>query len=337
MREIREQPSAIRETVSAIDLSTLEPLGKIRVKRVILMGMGSSYMAALYGQYLFSQLANMHAHAYLSSDYLYYPPPVDNEDFVIMISQSGETVETVNACRLLVGKGFRNVLALTNTEDSTLARMASLRLVTKAGIEKASATKTYLSALAALNILARVIRSSSVSLAHDLVANVRANLIRISALLEERMDGWRVHCENIANSFSKASTRFLLGRGFNLPTAMTGSLLFKEASKIWVEACDAAEFRHEALDLVGECFAAVLLVSGPTRGLSVKLASKLRRLGGDVIVVLPEDIGMYEGWGEEMIVFPYTVLVQIAAHTTALRRGVDPDLFTAMAKVTLEE
>lgn len=335
--EIKEQPSAIRDTVNAVDLSGLElHLGK-PMKRIILLGMGSSYYAALYGQYLFSQVAKTQAQAVLSSDILYYPPVVGKEDLVITISQSGETVETVKACRTLRERGFRNILTITNTEGSTLTKMTDLSIVTRAGVEKASATKTYLSTLAVLNLLARFIECRNVDSSLDVLRRVRANLLRVADFLELHMDEWSAIYENIAEVFLRASTRFLLGRGFNVATVMAGSLLFKEAAKIWVEACEAAEFRHEALELVRKTFSAVLITTDSTKDVTIKLASSLRRLGGDVIQILPEDLRIPEKLGEELTVFPYTVLVQLASYSSALKRGVDPDIFAVMTKVTLEE
>jgi len=337
LKEIHEQPRAIRDSLSALDEVDLGSVVELPVKRVVLMGMGSSYNAALYGQHLFSQLTSSTAQACLSSDYLYYQPRVEPEDLVILVSQSGETVETVRACRLLKEKGFRRVLALTNTEESTLTKLSRVSLLTKAGEERASSTKTYLSALAVLNLLVRSIGSQVGALSPEAGSEARLRLMGLADLLDEKMDSWRKLSEEIAERVNKASTRFLLARGPNIATARTGALLFKEASKLWVEASDAAEFRHEALELVRSGFTAILLAAGPTRDPSAKLAADMERLGAEAQILFPEDLGMGEGWSEDLTVFPYTVLIELAAYSSALRRGVDPDVFAVMRKVTLEE
>ena len=336
MREILEQPSAIKESLSAVDLSELAHLFRKPLSRVILMGMGASFNAALYGQFLFSQLTHVRAQAYLSSDLLYYPPPISKEDLVIFVSQSGHTVETVRAATLLKESGFGRTLALTNTADSPLTKATGLSIVTRAGVERASSTKTYVSALAVLNLIAKAAANMLTdSKAYDY--DPKQRLMLISDLLADKMGGWSEKIRSVVDVFKQASVRFLLARGFNLATAKTGSLLFKEAAKIWVEAYDAAEFRHEALELINERAAAIIIAAGPTEQVSRKLAVNMEKLGGTALVFTPMDLGFDERIDEDLTVFPFTTFLELAAHAMALSRGVDPDIFTAMSKVTLEE
>ncbi len=334
--EICEQPEAIRRTISSFDPTELEPVLARPLKRVVLMGMGASFYAAIYGRYLFSQIMGIQGDAYLASDYLYYPPVIDVDDLVILISQSGETVETTRVCRLLRDRGFKRILALTNTEGSTLTRTANFSIITKAGTERASSTKTYLSAIAILNLVSKLC-SSAVNRARVDVDEVGRQIIHVADQLAKKINTWDRLLDIIVKGFIEASTRFIISRGFNMATAMIGSLLFKEATKIWVEAYDGAEFRHEALELVKEGVTAIILAEGRTKHLSIRLATQIEKLGGTPIVITCEELGFDQGVSEDLTVFPFTVLLQLAAYSTSLKLGVNPDIFRSMRKVTLEE
>jgi glucosamine--fructose-6-phosphate aminotransferase (isomerizing) len=336
LSEIREQPEAIRRTISSVDLTEIEPVLARPLKRVVLMGMGASFYAAMYGRYLFSQITGIQGEAYLASDYLYYPSRVDVDDLVILISQSGETVETTKVCRLLRDRGLNRILALTNTEGSTLTRTSNFSIITRAGIERASSTKTYLAALSILNLLSRLCAKSVNRMRED-VDEAGGQIIDVADQLAKRMKDWDRLLDVIVEGFIEASTRFIISRGFNMSTAMIGSLLFKEATKIWVEACDGAEFRHEALELVRGGFTAVILAEGRTKHLSIRLATQIEKLEGTPIVTTCEDLGFDQWVSEDLTVFPFTVLLQMAAYSTSLKLGVNPDIFRSMRKVTLEE
>jgi len=332
LKEIFEQPNAIQETLMAINLSELESFFREPLKNIILMGMGASFNAAVYGQYLFRQFAKVNASAILSSDYIYYPFPVTKDDLVILISQSGETVETVKAAQLLKSKGVDRVFSITNTAGSTLTKIVNFNIITRAGIEKASSTKTYISALAALNLIAKTAISQLID-----YTTVRSKLMLIANDLMLKMNNWKTIIEKIAEMFQYSSTRFILASGYNLATSKIAALLFKEAAKIWVEAYDAAEFRHESLEIVKNKTCALILATGPRKQLLINFGEKIKNLGGLSLVLTTSDIGYHEEMEEDLTVFPLTVLLQLTVHNVALKLGVDPDVFLNMRKVTLEE
>ncbi|MGI6097417.1 MAG: glutamine--fructose-6-phosphate transaminase (isomerizing) [Dethiobacteria bacterium] len=260
IKEIMEQPQAIRETLRGrIDAER----GKVcladdlhfscqelkNYRKIWIVACGTAYHAGLVGKYLFEKLVRIPVEVDLASEFRYRDPMLDKDSLVIVISQSGETADTLAALRLAKTKGIK-ILAITNVVGSSVAREADEVLFTWAGPEIAVAsTKAYITQLIALYLLAIYFAESR----GMLEAGEEANYIKILQSLPEKINeilADTTAIEEVAAKISSWENAFFIGRNLDYAVAMEGSLKLKETSYIHAESYAAGELKHGALALI---------------------------------------------------------------------------------------
>jgi glucosamine--fructose-6-phosphate aminotransferase (isomerizing) len=360
LKEIYEQPEALenamRGRLSDSDASAhfgglnLDTQQLRRADRLILTACGTSYHAALVGEYLFEEFARMPVEVEYASEFRYRNPPIDRNTIVIAITQSGETADTLAALRESKRKGHPT-LALCNVVGSTIAREADGGVYLHAGPEiGVASTKAFTSQVAVLTMLAlyfgRMRHLSSLQ-GSRMLGELRAMPDAVRATL-------RCHeaVERIAEKYFRVNNFLYLGRQYLYPVALEGALKLKEISYIHAEGYPAAEMKHGPIALVDESTPSVFLI--PKNGVFDKVMSNLEEIkarGGPVIAIASErhnEAASYVAERADEVIFvpevpdylqPLVAVVplQLLAYHIALLRGCDVDKPRNLAKsVTVE-
>ena len=261
LKEIFEQPRSIQETVlgrvseerGRVILGELEISDKkLRAAdQVVILACGTSWHAALVGKFLIEQLALVRVEVDYSSEYRYRDPIGDSHTLAVVITQSGETADTLAALRAARAKGATSI-AICNVVGSMAAREADGAIYTHAGPEiGVASTKTFTSQLVALNLLAIHMAQARGTLA---TAGARAHiaaLVQLPILLEQTLKCDPIIAE-IAKRFYRCANFLYLGRGINYPIALEGALKLKELSYIHAEGYPAGEMKHGPIALIDE-------------------------------------------------------------------------------------
>ena len=357
LKEIHEQPRAVASTLE-------ERIGNGRVLEaafgpgasevfrstcaVHIVACGTSYHAGLVARYLIEQLCGLPCTVEIASEYRYRDPVIPAGTLFVSISQSGETLDTVEALRAAKERGYIGTLAICNRAESPLVRESQLVLLTRAGPEiGVASTKAFTTQLAALGLLAIAIaRCNGLSAERErkLVAELGAVPRLIQATLD--MDADIAH---LAEEFADKQHALFLGRGAMYPVAMEGALKLKEISYIHAEAYPAGELKHGPLALV-DAEMPVIAVA-PNNALLEKLKGNLQEVrarGGRLYVFADPNVGLESGNGVTVLHMPqhieasqepilYTVPLQLLAYHAAVLKGTDIDQPRNLAKsVTVE-
>src|SRR6266568_753455 len=249
LKEIYEGPKAIQETLLG-RLANLEVNGFLSegVKSVKLVACGTSYHAALVGKYILEEIARIPASAELASEYRYSQGPSERP-LVILISQSGETADTLGAAREARRRGCKT-LGITNVLGSSLTRETDLTLYTRAGIEiSVAGTKTFYAQLVVLYLIALKIGQDRGALGYDELDSLKDQLRSLPRSVQyvlNKADEIRA----LASKYGNARDVFFIGRHVNYPVALEGALKLKEISYIHAEAYAAGELKHGPLALL---------------------------------------------------------------------------------------
>jgi len=357
LKEIHEQPKALRDTLSgrlATDNSRvlLEELQLTsdevkQIKKVFITACGTAYHAGIVGKYVIEDLARIPVEVDIASEFRYRNPIIDQDTLVVVISQSGETADTLAALREAKNRGAR-VLAVTNVVGSSVAREADWVIYTWAGPEIAVAsTKAYTTQLVVMYLLGLYLAQQRGTLAAEQIREVVSALRdlpqQVEAILgrEEEIKGFvqkYAHCEDV----------FFLGRSIDYAVAMEGSLKLKEISYIHAEAYAAGELKHGTLALIVEGI--LVLALATQMDVFDKMVSNIKEVKARDAAV----VGItFEGEEElaksvdEVIYIPRThkltsavltvVPLQLIAYYVAVARGCDVDKQRNLAKsVTVE-
>ena len=270
MKEIHEQPAAVRDTLSPrikdgqIDLSelSLDEAAMRAVKRIYIIGCGSAYHVGVAARYVFESLARLPVEVDVASEFRYRNPVLEPDSLAIIISQSGETADTLAALRECKERGVRTI-GIVNVVGSSIAREADATLYTWAGPEIAVATtKAYSTQLAACYLLAvefaRVRGQVTPERYAELVAELQALPEKIAKTLEDKE-----RIQWFASKYANAKDAFFIGRGLDYAVALEGSLKFKEISYIHSEAFAAGEMKHGPISLVEKNMLVVGVLTQP--------------------------------------------------------------------------
>ncbi len=356
LKEIHEQPDAIFNSMRGrIDPNT----GKVQLgglaavlpqlqnaKRIIIAACGTSWHAALVGEYLIEDLAKVPVEVEYASEFRYRNPIIRPDDVVIVISQSGETADTLAAVREAKSKGAL-VLGICNVVGSTIARETDCGVYTHAGPEiGVASTKAFTAQVTVLSLIAILLGrlrmlpySESKILAAELLA-VPEKIRQILKLNDE--------IKIIAEIF-KDSTNFLyLGRGYNFPVALEGALKLKEISYIHAEGYPAAEMKHGPIALIDEHMPVVVIATRDNAyGKIVSNIEEVRARKGRVIAIATEGDTEIDGLAEFTIKIPpvmdfltpmlTSIPLQLLAYHIAVLRDCNVDQPRNLAKsVTVE-
>ena len=356
-KEIFEQPAAVQATLDwVLNASGFLPnaFGAraeevfAQVDSCLILACGTSYHAGVVARTWIESLAGLPCNVEIASEYRYRETVPNPRSLVIVISQSGETADTIAALQQARSLGHPFSLAICNVAESSLIRDSSLKFMTRAGPEiGVASTKAFTAQLAALLVLAgtlgRIRGKISAEGEAALLGALRALPAAIAAALrtEPRIRRW-------AEKFAGCEHALFLGRGVHYPIAMEGALKLKEISYIHAEAYAAGELKHGPLALVDRHMPVVAIA--PKDALLDKLKSNLQEVrarGGELYVLANRDVGMAGAEGVHIIrmsEFPgvlspvvSTVPLQLLAYHAALIRGNDVDKPRNLAKsVTVE-
>jgi glucosamine--fructose-6-phosphate aminotransferase (isomerizing) len=286
LRDILDQPKALEDTLTAlgenIALNNLaNRYHKGGFQRIVLTGMGSSFHA-LYPLNLQLLEHGFNTVMAETSELVHYMPRLlDQSSLIIVVSQSGFSAEVLRLIEL--NRGEAAILAVTNTPDSPLAQNADASVLTRAGREFSVATKTYVTALMALESVGAILCGCN----HD---QIEEELALAGPAVRSYLNDWENHVDCIASKLYQIRHLFLAGRGASIAAAATGALVLKESTHFHAEGMSSAAFRHGPFELVDEgSFVLVFLGDGRTSDLNRNLVQDLLRLGGRAVLVSEEE------------------------------------------------
>ncbi|HEY8368109.1 MAG TPA: glutamine--fructose-6-phosphate transaminase (isomerizing), partial [Thermodesulfobacteriota bacterium] len=293
LKEIHEQPRAIEDTMRGrfsrdqaevyLDDVRLDAADLAKIDRMLLIACGTSWHAALVGKFMIEQLARIPVEVDIGSEFRYRDPVVDGRTLTVVISQSGETADTIAAEKEAKAKGSR-ILAICNVVGSMITRLADGVLYTHAGPEiGVASTKAFTTQLVALYLLAVHIGKTRGILGQGEVRQRLENLSRIPALVERTLEQ-SAAIESLAKQVAQARNCLYLGRGINYPIALEGALKLKEISYIHAEGYPAGEMKHGPIALIDETMPVVVLAPrGPAYEKILSNLQEARARGGRII------------------------------------------------------
>jgi len=357
LKEIHEQPRAVANTLQEriangrLLEAAFGPAATAvfeRVEAVHIVACGTSYHAGVVARYMIEQICRISCHAEIASEYRYRNPVVSKNTLFVVISQSGETADTLAALRMGRQNGYLSTLAICNSPESSLVREAELVMLTRAGPEiGVASTKAFTTQLTALAMLTTALARHNGS-DPERERSLVTRLIELPALIEKTLElDSTVH--RMALHFADKRHALFLGRGPMYPIAMEGALKLKEISYIHAEAYAAGELKHGPLALVDSDMPVVAVA--PNNDLLDKLKSNLmevRARGGVLYVFADPDAGVESSDGVHVIHMPkhvtylqapviYSVPLQLLAYHVAILKGTDVDQPRNLAKsVTVE-
>ncbi|HEV2214164.1 MAG TPA: glutamine--fructose-6-phosphate transaminase (isomerizing), partial [Terracidiphilus sp.] len=365
LKEIWEQPRAIRDTtLGRVSLDSGKVfLGEMEIDdaelaaatSINIAACGTSWHAALTGKYMIERLARMPVDVDYASEYRYRNPIAGPGALGLLITQSGETADTLAAQREMKALGSKTV-AICNVVGAMVAREAHGSIYTHAGPEiGVASTKAFTSQLTALFLLALKLGQLRGKLDAAQSVALMEELGRIPAKIEDLLRASSDPCENLAKEFSTARDFLYLGRGIHFPIALEGALKLKEISYIHAEGYPAGEMKHGPNALIDETLPVVVLATcdhdDPASRLRYeKTLSNIQEVtarSGRVIAIATEGDRTISGLVEHVIPIPHTfellaplveiVPLQLLAYYIAVRRGCDVDQPRNLAKsVTVE-
>ena len=357
LKEIMEQPqavaSAMRERVNfaagRVELPEL-PLSPAEVRdlrRVVLIGCGTSLNAAQVGRHLVEKFAGMPAEAESASEFRYRNPYVDDKTLVVSVGQSGETADTVAAMQEAKDRGAR-LVTICNSEDSQAARLAEGALYMRSGIEVGVAsTKTFTASLTILNLLAIYLGQVRGHLTPEDTRHLVDGLAQCPRLIGQTLSDAALY-QRLARRYYTYNNFLFLGRGINAPIVQEGALKLKEVSYIHAEGYPAGEMKHGPIALIDHNMATLALL--PRDSLYDKMLSNVKEVrtrDGVVLAIATEGDTQLADEVDDIIYIPQapdhlapilaTIPMQLLAYYIAVQRGCDVDQPRNLAKsVTVE-
>ncbi|ARQ91446.1 MULTISPECIES: glutamine--fructose-6-phosphate transaminase (isomerizing) [Stenotrophomonas] len=356
-KEIHEQPRALGDTIeAAIDAGGFpaELFGKNAeavlsgIEGVQIIACGTSYYSGLTARYWIEAIAGLPCSVEIASEYRYRAAYANPKHLIVTISQSGETLDTMEALKYAKSLGHKHTLSICNVPESAIPRASELVCYTRAGAEiGVASTKAFTTQLAALFqltvVLGKLHGRIDAAQEADYLEQLRflPGSVQHALNMEPQIAAW-------AERFARKSSALFLGRGLHYPIALEGALKLKEISYIHAEAYPAGELKHGPLALVDEDMPVVVIA--PNDSLLEKVKSNMQEVrarGGELFVFADQDSNFNESEGVHVIRTPrhagvlspivHTIPVQLLAYHTALARGTDVDKPRNLAKsVTVE-
>ncbi|MEX3974932.1 glutamine--fructose-6-phosphate transaminase (isomerizing) [Paraburkholderia caribensis] len=353
-KEIFEQPRAITDTIPQADAFDAALFGEnapkafSEIDSLLILACGTSYYSGLTAKYWLESVAKIPTQVEIASEYRYRDSVPNPKALVVVISQSGETADTLAALKHAQSLGHKHTLSVCNVGTSAMVRLTELSFLTHAGREiGVASTKAFTTQLVALFVLAATLGKmrGHVSAAQeaDYIRQLRHLPAALNSVLalEPQIIAW-------SEEFSRKENALFLGRGLHYPIALEGALKLKEISYIHAEAYPAGELKHGPLALVTEAMPVVTVA--PNDALLEKLKSNIQEVrarGGQLYVFADADTKIVNDEGIHVIRMPehygllspilHVVPLQMLAYHTACSRGTDVDKPRNLAKsVTVE-
>src|SRR5690554_9898 len=357
LKEIHEQPRSIKDCFRGrlnvddgwVGLGGIKDYEKqlANAKRIIMIACGTSWHAALVGEYLFEDLTRIPVEVEYASEFRYRNPIIYEDDIVIAISQSGETADTIAALNLAKSKGA-TILGICNVVGSTISRITDAGSYTHASPEiGVASTKAFTAQVTVLTLMALTIARNKGSINEsrfrriitelDLIPNKVAQILEKSSKLE-----------HIAEVYKDATNALYLGRGISFPVALEGALKLKEISYIHAEGYPAAEMKHGPIALIdAEMPVFVIATKGTSYEKVVSNIQEVKARKGKIIAVITEGDTQVKEMADHYIEIPdtdenlvpllATIPLQLISYYVAVMRGANVDQPRNLAKsVTVE-
>ncbi|HYP53290.1 MAG TPA: glutamine--fructose-6-phosphate transaminase (isomerizing), partial [Pyrinomonadaceae bacterium] len=364
LKEIYEQPRAVRDTVQGrlsldtgrvyLDEMSITPAQFKAFDRVIVAACGTSWHAGLAGKYMIEQLARVPVEVDYASEFRYRDPVIDERTLLIVISQSGETADTIAALREAKERGAK-VLAICNVQGSMITREADGTILTHAGPEiGVASTKAFTAQMVAIYLLSMYLGQLRGKMTEEQARYHAQQLAELPVKMENLLSE-SDELEELAKEFFRSTDFLYLGRGINFPVALEGALKLKEISYIHAEGYPAGEMKHGPNALIDERLPVVVVNTREEGNRASELRYEkthsniveVKAREGQVISVLTEGDAMSSEVSDHVVEIPPSsdllspvlavVPLQLLAYHIAVRRGCDGDQPRHLAKsVTVE-
>jgi len=356
LKEIHEQPQTVRNALAGrLDLEgatakfgglNMSAAELRNIDRIVIAASGTSWHAALVGEYLIEELAQLPVEVEFAHEFCYRNCPLEKNTVLLVLSQSGETADTLAALREAKRRGHR-ALAIVNVVGSTIARESDGGIYMHAGPEiGVASTKAFVSTLTVLTLLAihlGRLRQLSANRAREILRALEALPAQIEKILAQS-----AALKTLAKKYTKAEDFFFLGRGYTFPVALEGALKLKEISYIHAEGYSAAEMKHGPIALIDPQTPTVFVV--PQDAMYEKTMANLamiRARKGPIIALATEGDTAIKKVADAVFYLPKTldllnpilasIPLQLFAYHLAVARGCDVDKPRNLAKsVTVE-
>ncbi|MFZ1729008.1 MAG: glutamine--fructose-6-phosphate transaminase (isomerizing) [Bacteroidota bacterium] len=357
LKEIHEQAQTIMDSMRGrllLEKGTAK-LGGLRevlpmlnnARRIIITACGTSWHAGLVGEYMLEHYARIPVEVEYASEFRYRDPIIHEDDVVIVISQSGETADTLAALREAKKRGA-TVIGICNVVGSTIARETHAGVYIHAGPEiGVASTKAFTSQLVALSLLTLMLGRNRGFISIDEGRTFANELLSIPDKVTEILQDTTA-IQEIAEKYYTANNALYLGRGYNFPAALEGALKLKEISYIHAEGYPAAEMKHGPIALIDENMPVVFIA--PQDRIHEKVISNIQEVKarkGQVIAIVNHEDNVISEMAEHILCIPYTldflsplltsIPLQLLAYYIAVKRGCNVDQPRNLAKsVTVE-
>lgn len=360
IKEIHEQPKGLTDTMrprivkdnsgKPIDVyfeeTKMDDVWR-KANRVVITACGTAYHSGVVAKYAFEKIARLKVDVDVASEFRYRNPILDKDDIFIVVSQSGETADTLSALRLAKQNGL-NVIAITNVVGSTVSREADNVIYTLAGPEIAVAsTKAYTTQVLCMFLLAIKAGKLRGTISDEEVSKLLAELETIPAKVQQIIDNKDVIQKFASQQFNKDKI-FYIGRQFDSATSLESALKLKEVSYMHSEAFAAGELKHGPIALIDKKTLVVAIASEPK--LYEKIGSNMvevKSRGASVLVITQDSDNAFNGKADEIFQIPecsstlaslLTVIpAQLFAYYCSVLKGINPDKPKNLAKsVTVE-
>ena len=355
-KEIHEQPDAVKDTyaphiVNGTTSFETEGIPNSLFRdnqNIVVIACGTAMHAGLIGQQLFHTLANIHTDVAVASEFIYTNPVIKPGTLVIAVSQSGETVDTIEAIKYAKKKGAK-VLSIVNVKGSTIADISDYCIYTHAGPEIAVAsTKAFTSQLTVFYLLAIHAARLNGLVSSEEVSEYLNELQRVPEVIDQILEK-KEFVKKMIGKFLLSENAFMIGRGLDYSLLLEGSLKLKEISYVHSEAYASGELKHGTIALITDGIPVVALVT--QSALASKEYSNIREVqsrGASMILItreslykdmnIPEDdTFILPEMDDKFMPFPAAVVMQLIAYYTSYTKGFDVDKPRNLAKVVTVE
>lgn len=347
LKEIHEQPQVMRQTMRVFKDYALPSNILKKMHKLCIIACGTAYHAGIVGRYLLEHFTSIPVEIDIASEFRYRKPKLDKNTFVMSITQSGETADTMACIREAKKRGC-HLLSICNVLGSSIARESDNVIYTRAGPEiGVASTKAYTAQITALCFFTIHLAQARKEMRGDLAKKLINELGTIPEKIQSVLDGKEV-IKKCAEKYHRAKSTLYIGRGFNYPTALEGALKNKEISYIHAEGYPAGEMKHGPIALIDKDLPVVCIC---TKGdFYDKMLSNMKEVearSGKIIAIATEGDSEIKEIADDIIYVPETleefspivnvIPLQLFAYYTALARGCDIDKPRNLAKsVTVE-
>ena len=356
IKEINEQPTAVKTTITPRIENGMPNLSECGItpetlrsfKNIFIVACGTAMHAGMVGKYVIEKLARVSVTVDIASEFRYRDPLLDENDLVIIISQSGETADSKAVLSLVKDAGAKT-LAIVNVKGSSIAREADMVIYTHAGPEIAVAsTKAYMVQLAVMYLLAFEMAYAKGKISEAKCKQLTSELVSMPEVIEQTIEKVLDECQYISTKLISTDSLLYIGRGLDYALPMEGSLKLKEISYIHSESYAAGELKHGTISLIEEGMPVIAVATQNT--LLEKTVSNIKEVkarGAMTIVICDEHADVDRDAADYLVRIPQlsemlmpmaaTVPMQLLAYYTSVNKGNDVDKPRNLAKsVTVE-